>query len=465
MKIIRFLGSLPVAIALLSILTLLFIVSTVTESIYGTPFAQDLVYKAGWFDILLSLVGVNILCSTIRKIPWKRRHTGFVITHIGILLILGGSLLTRLSGIDGELAIAEGERRHKLPREGYQISVTLPDRQPITALLDPKEKTPSRQIPLPDGAGNLAIDEFLPNAVTSLDIEEGKNESTVNHAIQFTLSSDAININQTIWLIESDPQNPHPNMLSFGPAFLALKSGAIPLPGEESMDKKSPSLIFSVTSDHQWKYRITASNNEPKEGALATGAVIETGWKDFSLRIDKVINHAKLSRTYEPSPHGKGGEIALCLAYTAPDGKKEISWLSENGSTKFNAGNQTIEAALTANFHPLPFILELKDFRKIDYPGTSTPKSYESDVVLYDPENKTVIQKTISMNNPLDYAGYRIFQSSYIQDPESGEVSIFTVSSAPGTTYIYIGAIVMFAGMITLFYIKPLTKEGEKKNG
>ena len=61
----------------------------------------------------------------------------------------------------------------------------------------------------------------------------------------------------------------------------------------------------------------------------------------------------------------------------------------------------------------LPFEVEVKDFR-IEHYINGMPKSYESDLVIYDPKHpdKTV-SATIAVNKPLIYNGYAIYQASF----------------------------------------------------
>lgn len=60
----------------------------------------------------------------------------------------------------------------------------------------------------------------------------------------------------------------------------------------------------------------------------------------------------------------------------------------------------------------LPFRVSLKDFR-IEHYATGQPKSFESDIVISDPDLKTPITKTISVNHPLIYKGIAIYQSDF----------------------------------------------------
>lgn len=60
----------------------------------------------------------------------------------------------------------------------------------------------------------------------------------------------------------------------------------------------------------------------------------------------------------------------------------------------------------------LPFEVALTDFR-IEHYATGQPKSFESDLVITDPDLKTPIKHTISVNHPWIYKGIAIYQSDF----------------------------------------------------
>jgi len=60
----------------------------------------------------------------------------------------------------------------------------------------------------------------------------------------------------------------------------------------------------------------------------------------------------------------------------------------------------------------LPFLIAVEDFR-IDYYKTGQPKSFASDLIIYDEALDAPLHKTISVNHPLEYNGYTIYQSSF----------------------------------------------------
>ncbi|HEY9199865.1 MAG TPA: cytochrome c biogenesis protein ResB, partial [Gammaproteobacteria bacterium] len=96
------------------------------------------------------------------------------------------------------------------------------------------------------------------------------------------------------------------------------------------------------------------------------------------------------------------------------------SWLSaQNPSFR---GSVTVPEGSTANIaflqlregylvQPLPFTIELKDFR-IEHYESGQPKSFESDLVIREP-GQADLAATIAVNHPLIHKGYAIYQASF----------------------------------------------------
>jgi len=96
----------------------------------------------------------------------------------------------------------------------------------------------------------------------------------------------------------------------------------------------------------------------------------------------------------------------------------------------------------------LPFSIHLNDFQLERYPGSNSPSSYASEVVLKDGGMEMPFR--IFMNNILKYKGYRFFQSSYDTDEQGTILSVNHDSL--GTSVTYIGYLIMAIGMVlTLF--------------
>ncbi|MCA9414897.1 MAG: FkbM family methyltransferase, partial [Candidatus Omnitrophica bacterium] len=110
--------------------------------------------------------------------------------------------------------------------------------------------------------------------------------------------------------------------------------------------------------------------------------------------------------------------------------------------------------------------IRLDDFRLRTYPGGSSPMSYESDVtVAYAEENSNVQKEVlIQMNEPMDQNGFRVFQSSFIDQPKGDpRISIFSIAKDPGVPIIYTGSIVLCVGIAMMFYGRKYLRKLEKK--
>jgi len=90
----------------------------------------------------------------------------------------------------------------------------------------------------------------------------------------------------------------------------------------------------------------------------------------------------------------------------------------------------------------LPFEIKLVDFQLERYPGSNSPSSYASEVILLDKNEGVERPYRIYMNNILKYKGYRFYQASYDQADEKG-TTLSVNSDALGTTITYVGYFLM----------------------
>ena len=121
-----FLASIKLAVILLVIFGVLLSWATVLESKTSTEHVQRVVYQTFWFDLFLFLLGLNVTCSALSRLPWKKRHTGFVVTHAGIIIILIGSMITRKLGVEGQMMLQEGRKADYITLNYDVLSVALP---------------------------------------------------------------------------------------------------------------------------------------------------------------------------------------------------------------------------------------------------------------------------------------------------------------------------------------------------
>ncbi len=101
------------------------------------------------------------------------------------------------------------------------------------------------------------------------------------------------------------------------------------------------------------------------------------------------------------------------------------SYLDANIGETFELGGMYFQLVWGPAEIPVPFEIYLEDFILTRYPGSKSPSSYKSKILVTDYDDDSSFGYEIFMNNVLDYKGYRFFQSSYDQD-EMG--TIFSVN-------------------------------------
>lgn len=97
----------------------------------------------------------------------------------------------------------------------------------------------------------------------------------------------------------------------------------------------------------------------------------------------------------------------------------------------------------------LPFSVRLDAFEIDYYPGTRRPAMFRSRVTVRDAASGAEFPAVIEMNHELSHAGYRLFQSSYRQEPGRDQ-TILLVSRDPGQPIVFLGYALLVAGMATV---------------
>jgi len=99
------LGSLKFAVFLLLSIAVIIGTATVVESVYDTPVALYYIYNSPWFILWLFALCINLAAAALSRWPWQRKHTGFVVTHLGIICMLIGSVIGMVWGFEGYVTL------------------------------------------------------------------------------------------------------------------------------------------------------------------------------------------------------------------------------------------------------------------------------------------------------------------------------------------------------------------------
>ena len=202
---------------------------------------------------------------------------------------------------------------------------------------------------------------------------------------------------------------------------------------------------FTVTSNADLsKFTMAdSSKTELKAGSVnefGTGSLYTISNINFAPRL--VSAHA--TRKLVSSKDSEFNALIAELNYKGESKEMHVFYNLMEPSRIAVAG-QKFNASWGAQQIKLPFSLYLKDFELKRYPGSNSPMSYSSEVVVKDGTNDPGFDYRIYMNHVLDYDGYRFFQSSYDTD-EKG--TILSVNKDPGKIPTYIGYFLLGLGFL-----------------
>lgn len=214
-RVFDLLSSLKLAVVILLTLGGVLAAGTIVESLHDTDTARYYVYGTWWFCALLGMLGLNVFVSALSRWPWKRHHIGFLVTHLGILTILAGSLVTLLKGFEGQVILAEGESTTRMSLTEERIFL-------LSAQDSKLEEIPVQFRFQPPSAGEpfhakafkdlrISVSEFLPHAQAQVDVREG--DGLINPALAVKLSGSRATVEE--WAFSREPDRQRINL---GPA-------------------------------------------------------------------------------------------------------------------------------------------------------------------------------------------------------------------------------------------------------
>jgi hypothetical protein len=226
--VFRFFASLKLAVVLLSVLIIGAIAGTIYESSFDAKVARAYVYGAPWFNIWLLFLAANLTVSAVSRWPWKKHHVAFLVTHLGIITLLTGSLIGRIWGVEGTITLFKGEPpTNRLLVDQHQLRVNDTDGVVKGYPVDFIHRPPTPQKPwdlgLLAGGGRLSIVDYAPAIEGKLNPKPLKDGGAP--AVHFTIATAMMGQRLENWLMADDHQHASFNM---GLATIELKRGTAP---------------------------------------------------------------------------------------------------------------------------------------------------------------------------------------------------------------------------------------------
>ena len=288
--VVRGIGSLWFGAALLVLVLVAMACATVYESWHGTEAAMVAFYRAWWFQGLALLLAVNVAAALVLRFPFRRSQLGFVVTHVSILIVLAGALTTQRLGVEGQLALAEGETSERFATfeetlvlvrtsDGAETGVE-PGRLPGGGL----EAVDNPPVPpLALGDVTVRVLRYVPDSVESRQVVN--DSPRVRQAVQVSLADPHQAVEPETWIF--DGQTARVGMLSV--LFRTVEAQQLEqllAAGPEAPESQS---VGSVQVDYEGK-RYEFSVEECQKGP------VQLGRSGYSLRVVRYMPHAMVGR-------------------------------------------------------------------------------------------------------------------------------------------------------------------------
>ena len=176
--VLRTLASPRLAVVVLGTLAGVLAMATIIESRFGSSTAWRYIYGVAWFTLLLGVLGLNVAAATISRWPWKPRHIGFVVTHAGILAVLGGSLATNWFGVTGRLALQQGTQDDRIVLDDWVVAARAGMSQTSVqvAIGQPPQVGRVRSFEMDGQPYQLRVLQYLPDAEPQAQVVEGTQD-------------------------------------------------------------------------------------------------------------------------------------------------------------------------------------------------------------------------------------------------------------------------------------------------
>lgn len=479
MRIWKFLISLKLAVVLIVSLAISLATATVIESIDDSATAQYYVYRATWFYLLLTVLGLNILAVALSRLPWKKRHAPFLMAHAGILMILTGSYLTATIGLDGSLRLAEGEVSSAVELDQHVLLF--------------KQNETSKSYPFPWVPASVA-ENFKPTDYPEFKVRVEKVISDADPKISFIPGTDpALKPSPAVQLkILGSPMGGAPEFWLWGgdAGWSSQKLGPVRflVRSENKKDLQLPSAAedtngarFDLVAMNNGKLRYEAISirGEKTSGEIdlkrmaskEDPLIINPGWRmPIQVQVKNFVPHAINKTEYviaKDKPPGMGNALpnpAIQISLITNPSSKIWLGLGDRADFKDTDGSN-----ISVGYFPkrvvLPYALRLKQFEIKNDPGTQNPAAYSSFVQVVDQFKKGEAELNelptthITMNEPMTVKGYTFYQASYIPDVPRPTTTILSVNYDPGRQLKYWGSLLLIAGSIYLFLSKVIQKK------
>jgi len=472
-KIVSILGSMKTMASLMLIFAVAIGVATFIENDFGTQTAKAEVYNAKWFEFLLLFLSINLAINIFNFKMYRKEKALVLMFHISFFIVLLGAAITRYVGFEGTMHIREGAVKSTMLSSETYLNFQFKSEGKVLGYSSPlylskiSENRHSFDIDAYDKDIHAEIIEYIPDAVYTIkDAPDGEPIANMMVTGESMMEPQQVALHKGEFFDTADYVIDFKSGKTFQKPVISFFLDGVNLTMAHTLN-----MTFLDMDD-----RSSGEVNASDATLVMQRKLYTLGETSFVLReFYASAKQVLVSRDSLSGPKMNNRAMdAIVLRLESGDESKEITVQGSRGMTgekvHVDFAGMHIDVDYGAKILTLPFGLKLEKFELARYPGSNSPSSYASEVVLIDEEQGVERPFRIYMNNVLDHRGYRFFQSSYDRD-EKG--TVLSVNNDPGTLPTYIGYLLMGIGMFGSLFMRngrfaklsKKAKEASKKMG
>ncbi len=472
-RLVKFLLSMPFMLILVFIFLSAIGIATFLESSYGyndLSVSKYFIYGATWFEWVIFLLFINLINNIFKYKLFRKEKIGSLLFHFSFLIIVIGAFITRHYSYEGMMAIRENSASNYILSSRTYLQIGVNDKIKQTEFDIPLEFSGPLNEAKADlhntlskvGMGGLTTDHIPIEAEFNFPDESHLIEVTYHDFLPQYFEKDTFELidgGEDILHIVTVGENGRKN--NYLPQGGVIEDQGVMMTLNNASGMAAINVITTDSGDYvqtpfdleYFQMRDQSKGIIPRDTLVPFLPMRLYSVGNAQFVYKQKINGAKLTKIGETN-HPMGVNT-LQVKIKDAEYEKVVS-LSGGGAgmfprySKFSMNGLNYKVWFGSKIIPLSFFIHLKDFEQERYPGTDNPSSYASEVTLVDTINDVKIDHRIFMNNVLDYAGYRFFQSSFDEDEKGTILSVN--HDWWGTNITYLGYTLMALGMfISIF--------------
>jgi cytochrome c-type biogenesis protein CcsB len=429
----------------MGILLVIFAISigyaTFIENDFDAKTAKLLIYNAWWFEAVMVLMIVNFSGMIFSKKLYRKSKWNILVMHVSFIIIIIGAGITRYFGFEGQMHIRNAETSNKIHTYDDYVNVSVSNADGKLRVYDKMILAPinknlyKKNFKLNNKDITLEIESYQPNMQKVL--KEDPSGTRYVHIL--TAGGQG---RRNLFLREGETEMVEGLRVSFGDTS---QSNSLQFIHTDSVLMMRSS--FPMQPSHMGAHGGDLMEQDTFH-PVSNAQIYQL--HSFAFILKDVMDKASIR--YMPAPEGtENGENLIDLKISVDKVEKKFM-VKRDVFEQVVVDDVVFSMSIGSQIYTMPFELKLDKFELERYPGSQSPSSFASDIILVDKSANLEKPYRIYMNNVLNYRGYRFFQSGY--DPDEQGTILSVNHDYWGTLVSYIGYFLLFTTLILSLFTK-----------